>query len=105
MSGTIKPQPPPDEPSTRAAPEGFHFEWTADACWGLATDEDAHARHCRRPGCQRKPVAYLRRASRVSKEGVRYFYCDWHMYGREIHDGTVVFHRLVADSAGAQKDR
>jgi len=93
-------QPPPDERVARTAPSGYHLEWQAEGSdWKLATDEESREKKCRRPGCQREPVAALMRSrwgsARNESRGVWWFYCDWHLYGRRLNKGRIEFLRTV----------
>lgn len=86
-------QPPPDPTLELDAPEGYEYRWLPDESSRLATEEEQASRSCRRPGCQRKPVVIaLMRGFGEQKHA--WLYCDWHMYGRRIVDGRVMWPAL-----------
>lgn len=97
-----RPQPPPDPVHDWDPPAGFHLEWVGSDGWRKATAEEQEQRKCRRPGCQRQPVAALFRTSWGSKRGRGgswWLYCDWHLYGRRIANERVEHRRAVKDPA------
>jgi hypothetical protein len=90
-------QPPPDPASWWEPPEGKKVVWVPDDDWRLASPEEQASRKCRRPGCQRPPVAAMLRR-RVGRPAW-WLYCDWHLYGRRIEAGQVLGRRAVRDEA------
>lgn len=88
-------QPPPDKFHERSEPpEGFEWGWERDTNWRLATEDEQRERHCRRPGCTRRPVAAILRPLYGSGGRHWWLYCDWHLYGHRIANGQVESRRL-----------
>jgi hypothetical protein len=79
-------------------PEGFHWEWKADAGplgWRLLLPQEEH--RCRfgagggGKGCGKPAVAELTRRTKG------WYYCEQHLYGRRIQAGAIEAAVLVRD--------
>ncbi len=84
MTNATRPQPPPDPVYEEAPPGGYRYVWVAATSWRVADAQEHEGRKCRRPGCQRPPVAALLRSRGW------WLYCDWHLYGKRIVNGEVL---------------
>lgn len=79
-----------------SAPEGYHFEWQAEACWRVPAD----GRKCSRARCLNSAIALLQRNHAGFRSGIALWgYCADHLYGlgeiRKIEDGMVKVRAVV----------
>jgi hypothetical protein len=88
-------QPGPDAPIYENPPEGL--EWVVDPNWQVTSE----GRMCRRHGCLHTAVARLDRSHGYGATRRWWHYCEWHLYGREIRDGKVVWRRILPDEVPA----
>jgi len=78
------------------APEGYHWEWVADANWKVGGE----GRKCRMLRCPKNAVAALMRRRRSALISFNWWhYCADHLYGRKIEDGVVKSRQLVKNVA------